>query len=225
MNRTAIVSIAVALVVAACSSSSEDAAPASTTSTVEDTAAASTTVAESPESTTTTAAPTTTMQGTTTVAASASIGECVIGTWELDSQAFFDQIVASLPEDEQVGTFTFKGGQYLLVVEGDGTFASIRDDWSFGAETDDGEIELRINDEQTGTYEFDGTVLSTTLAGGSPAEVELLVDGVPFELPGGRTPVEPPAAEFEGAVVSCDGDVMSSSVPGEEFAAMWRRVG
>ena len=84
---------------------------------------------------------------------------------------------------------------------------------------------LRLNDVQTGTYSFDGAVLTTRLEAGEPAEIEILVDGVPFELPGGRAPFEPPAAEFEGAVVSCDGDVMTSSSAIDPFTSTWMRVG
>ena len=222
MKRLAIMLLVLAALVAACSSdSSDDAAPTTTVAAIEEQASAPTTS----DATTTTAAATTTEATTTTAAASGDITSCVVGTWELDSQAFFDAIVDTLSADEQPGEFMFEDGAYLLVVEEDGTFQSIRDDWTFSVDAEGEVIQLRMNDVQTGTYSFDGSVLTTRLEGGSPAEIEILIDGVPFELPGGQTPFEPPAAEFEGAVVSCDGDVMTSSSDLDPFSSTWRRVG
>jgi hypothetical protein len=229
MRRIVILLGVLALVAAACGSNSADDTTVPTTTVAGDQAGE--TATSEPDATTTTlsstttAATTTTASATTTVAASGGLESCVVGTWELDSQEFFDTLLSSLPEDEQVGEFMFVDGAYLLIVEADGTFRSVRDGWTFGAESEDGEVVLRISDEQTGTYSLDGSVLTTRLEAGTPAEIEIIVDGVALDLPGGRAPFEPPAAEFEGAVVSCDGDVMSSAASDEPFAATWRRVG
>jgi len=220
MKRFAIV-LSLALIVAACSSDPE----ADTTTT---TAASGGTVAET---TTSTSAPTTTTTTTaapeetttTTLDAAGQVSSCVVGRWELDSEDFVTKISEGLEDEADVGTFEFGGGSYSLTIGGDGTFIDERADWTLVATSDFGDFTIIINDRNEGTYTLDGDVLSTTLQTGEPPELVFLVDGEPFTFPGGASPVQPPEAEFTGAVVTCSGDTMTATFEG--YTSMWSRSG
>lgn len=216
MRRLAILGLVGALVGAACSSDSDTAA------TVPDTTSTST--ASVSETTTTTATTTTTTAATTTTAVSdarAGLAECVVGSWELDSQAFFDDLLATLPADEQVGDFSVVGGAYRIIADADGTWVNERDGWTFLVSSDFGALELTIDDRQVGTWAIDGGVLSTTLEPGDAPEVTVLVDGLPVDFPAGTLPVEAPEAEFTGAAVTCEADTMTATFEG--FTSTWSR--
>lgn len=220
MKRLAIV-VSMLLVVTACSS---DSAEDSTTTTeavsggAAEQTTTSTTVAAT--STTTTAAP---EESTTTVDAAGQISSCVVGAWELDSEDFIAKVSEGLEDEADVGSFEFGGGSYSLTIGGDGTFIDERIDWTLVATSDFGEITIVINDRNEGTYSLDGDVLSTTIQTGEPPELAFLVDGEPIEFPGGVSPVQPPEAEFTGAVVTCSGDTMTASFEG--YTSSWSRSG
>lgn len=223
MRKLVIACVAVALVGAACSTDTSETAD-ETTSTIADGAASVTTTAAPSDTTASSEQTTTTVVAPPTSAASEpSIDRCVVGTWELDSQKFFEDVLATMPPDEMIGEFEHVGGAYLLTVGADGTFESRRADWAFAVTSDLGDFELTINSSQSGTYELDGDVLSTTTESGEALEVEIKVDGVPFEFPGGGSPIEPPEAEFAGAIVSCNGDSLTATAEG--FSSTWSRIG
>ena len=213
MKKLALLVATLILIVGACSSDSEG-----TTTTSE--SAAPTTVADAVSSTTTsTSAATTT---TTTVAASGSDAtECVIGSWELDTERFFTEVIEAGAAEGLDGEFSFVDGAYLLVVSADGSFQAIRDNWTFAVSSDFGDLQVAITDTDDGTWTLDGDVLSTVVVPGEPPEITFLVDGEPFTFPGGVTPFEPPQAEFTGATVSCDGDVLAATAEG--FTSYWNR--
>ena len=216
MRRIA-VAIAVLLAATACSASGDD----TTTTTVPAGAASGTTTTTVAVTTTTVAGPETTT--TTTVAAGSDLASCVVGTWELDSDAFLAAVTeAAADEAGDVGEFTFGGGSYRLTVGGDGTFIDERVDWTLLVVSDFGDLSVTINDRNEGTYTLEGDVLSTTIDMGEAPEVTFLVDGVPVEFPAGTSPVQPPAAEFTGATVTCAGDAMSAFFDG--FTSEWLRV-
>lgn len=220
MRRIVILMLLVALGVAACGSDGGTDEPA----------ASSTTTESSQAEVTTTLATTTTLVSTTTAPASTTTGpdpasdvaSCVVGSWELDSEAFFDDLLATLPSDEQVGEFSVVGGAYRITAGADGTWVNERDEWTFLVTSEFGELQLTIDDQQTGTWSIDGDVLSTTLEPGEAPEVSVLVDGAPVEFPAGTLPIEAPEAEFTGAAITCTGDTMTASFEG--FTSTWSRV-
>jgi hypothetical protein len=222
MGKRTVAFIASVVVLAACSSTTE----AETSTTVAVDPGASTTTAVSDTTTTTGSVDsTTTTEGTTTTTSepSASLAECAVGVWELDSQAFFDDLIASMPPEEVVGEFLLIDGAYLLTIGADGTVVNERKDWTFGVDSDYGQLEIRINSVQTGTYTIDGDVVTTSMDPAPPADVRILVDDVPVSFPGGVSPVEPPDAEFTGATITCSGDVLTATADG--FSSTWDRIG
>ncbi|NHZ71087.1 MAG: hypothetical protein GWP18_05545 [Proteobacteria bacterium] len=213
MKKLAVL-VVMAMVVAACSGASEpDVADAPTT-----TAAVSSSGSSSPiESTVTT-----TVAAPTTVAGASDLSSCVVGEWEMQSQRFFDDLYAAAPaQDLPPGEFTHTGGSYVLIVGGDGSFASERRAWTFEVTSDFGDLIMKVSSSQSGTYTLDGELLSTSLAEGEAPDVEMVVDGVPFEFPEGLAPVSAPSANFSGAMVTCDGDVLTASFDG--FTSIWDR--
>ncbi len=216
VRRIVILMLVAALGVAACGSDggAEDSAPDTTT-----------TEPSSQETTTTVAAATTTTSAASTTTEPGAVGDlasCVVGSWELDSEAFFDDLLATLPPDEQVGEFSVVGGAYRIMAGADGTWVNERDGWTFLVTSEFGDLQLTIDDRQMGTWSIDGDILSTTLEPGEAPEVSVLVDGAPVDFPAGTLPIEAPDAEFSGAAITCAGDTMTASFGG--FTSMWSRV-
>lgn len=219
MKHLAPLFLAVAVLLAACSTAATDetttttSSPSGTTATTTASAAGGGTTATSGESTTTTAAS----------PANGDVSACVIGVWELDAESFFEQLLAAMPPDEQLGEFSVVDGRYVLTVNADGTFSNDREDWTLGVQSEFGAMEIRINSSQSGTFTLEGDQLSTTVAAGDPPDVEISVDGQPMNLPGGVSPIAPPEADFSGATVACQGDTLTATV--DEFTSTWKRVG
>jgi len=223
MKRLTVI-VVVAIVAAACSSSSDsDVATTSTTNTASaDTSSTLVSSAGVESSTTTvTAAP------TTTVAVASDVSSCVVGEWEMDSQQFFDDVFASLPAalpaDEAIGEFTYASGAYVLLIGADGTFSSERREWTFQVASEDGDLEMTVDGAEAGTYTLVGGQLTTVTETTAPLAISMAIDGVPFEFPTGFAPVTPPNAEFSGATVTCEGDVLTASAEG--FQSIWYRSG
>ncbi len=215
MKRFAL-GLVMALVVAACSTGGGS--DTTTTTSAAGGGAGSSTTA--PAATTSAGAETTT---TTTIAA-ASSADCVVGAWEMDAQAFFDQVFNALPPEDQVGEFVHKDGVYRITLGADGSILDQRIDWTFAVTSDFGDLEMIINDERTGTYTVDGATISSNMAASTTGpEVQVFVDGQPFAFPGGVTPVEPPDASFFAAAFTCDGDLMT--VAADDITSTWQRVG
>jgi len=219
MKQLAPLFLALAMLLAACSTAATDETTTTTTS-ASGTPSTTTTSTGGDGTTTTTVAKTTT---TAASEASDGVSSCVIGVWELDAETFFEQLLAAMPADEQLGEFAVVDGRYVLTVNADGTFSNDREDWTLGVESEFGAMEIRINSSQSGTYVVDGDQLSTTVAAGDPPEIEISVDGQPMNLPGGVSPISPPEAEFSGATIACQGDSLTATV--DEFSSTWKRVG
>ena len=210
MRRTALVSLVAALVVAACSSSTSD----STTS--------------PPPTTTVDGEPSTTSAPTTTAAATSTIAEgelsCIVGVWELDSTAFFEEVAADLGGEAPEGPFVFVGGVFRLELRGDGTVVDEREDWTFGQISDDGVFEVAVSDRRVGTYTFDGATLAAETEPVGERSIAILLDGEPLELPENLVSAfEPPELSLIDAEITCSGDTMSAVV--DETTSKWGRVG
>jgi hypothetical protein len=222
MRRSVAVCIAIALTAVSCSSgaaqpdASSDVTELPADNAVTTTAAAvATTDAAAATTTTTEPAPAAQQEP------SSSVAECVVGTWELESQRFFDDLLASMPPEEIEGEFTYVSGAYRLIVGSDGSFVNERDMWTFAVTSDLGDVEFTITDRQGGTYTLDANELSTVVEPSDPPEVTIKVDGEVLVVPGGGSPIAPPEAEFTGAVVTCEGDMMVAST--EELSSYWTR--
>lgn len=212
------ITLVVLLVGAACSSTSTDTTVGTTVTTV-----------AGAEVTTTVAAPsTTTVPPTTAPVASVNLAECVVGTWDLDSQPFLDQLSEMASPGGSAGgeiplEFTHLDGKIQLTLGQDGTLTSRMLDWTFGTVTPMGSLDLKMNQTQEGTYTLDGDTLTTQISDiGSLADIEFSVDGKPFEFPAGIVPIEPPDMPIGTVQPTCGDDIMTFVI--EEMTITWFRV-
>lgn len=218
MKRLALVLVAM-LVLAACGGSGDAGETTTTTSAIDAGGSTSTTGALTPDDTTTssTSAP--------TAGGSGGGADCLVGTWEMDSDRFFEAIMASMtPEELAGGTFRHVGGTYRAIIGADGSFTDQRNAWSFDVESPEGVMNMQVTHERTGTYEVgDGTV-KVSLPGDVPADVVMSINGEVLVLPPGVPQQSPPAFEYDTAPFECSGD--SLTIASEEgVTAYWTRVG
>ncbi len=188
-----------------------------------------TTVVGGADDTTTTAAPdettTTAVEVTTTTAPNGSGGgdDCLIGTWSLDAGVFFQAIMDSMTAEELAGgSFEHVSGEYQAVVGADGSFIDRRIDWHFKVSSEMGEIEIIVNHERTGEWRTEDGLMLVTLPGDVPADQEILIDGEPFEFPGGALPFSPPAVDWIPAAYDCSGDTLAITADG--ITTFWSRA-
>jgi hypothetical protein len=218
MKRSALILVAVfAVVVAACSGGGDE-----TTTTVLDDGGATTTVDVGSDETTTTV----TIAGATTTLAAAGNGDaddsCLEGTWVLDGQPFFDAIMAEMSAEEAQGaTFEYVDGEYQAVIGGDGSFVDRRVDWHFAVTSPAGSLDMIMNHERTGEWVSNDGIISVTLPSGEAPDTQILIDGVPFEFPGGSVPFSVPAMDWVPAAYSCDGNTLT--IMAEGITSTWNR--
>lgn len=211
---------ALALALSACGTSTSD----DGTTTTGDGSATTSAAAD----TTTTTRATTTTTGATTTTLGASGGEdCLVGEWELDSEAFVEQMTSAMAGEggaEDV-TVEFVGGSYVVSMTDDGTFVSERDEWSFQAVMSEGTFRMTVDGTDTGTWSSDGdTVTVATTETNSTVSVQAEVDGELIDIPQGSVPLTNTSAVGDSATFSCSGDTLT--VDSEEgFVSRMNRVG
>jgi hypothetical protein len=206
--------VAVGLIAASCSSPTTDA----TTTTTDDVGSTATTNPAGGS-----AASSSTSSVSVEPSGGESLEACMVGTWELDAAAFFEVITASLAGSEGPGEFVHLGGVNQVVASEDGTFVDQRVDWRFGVVTDFGNLEMNVNHTQTGTWSASGDVISTTITDAGTPEFTMAIDGLPFEVPGGALPVEPPEAVFDEATGTCTATTLTVEAAG--ITSTWTRSG
>jgi hypothetical protein len=205
VKRTFSILFVASLVVAACGGEGGD----TTTS------AASDVSTTAPEDTSTTVGDTSTSAETSTTAGGSAGGDdCLVGTWVLDDEAFFEQVFADMDE-EGFGDVTAVGGSFTTVLDADGSVEAIRADWGFSVDTEEGMFNIVINGTQTGTWETDGSTLLLTLDEGSGFDVEatVVVDGEEIVLP--AAPMDVPAeALASSSEFTCSADALAVTSDG-----------
>ncbi len=212
--RTSIAMLmAIAVSIAACGG--DDAA---TTTTVGGDAADVTQATEA-ETTTTTEAPTTTTTEAPTTTEAAVSADCLVGTWELDSEAFIEQIFAAADETgfEDLGEVTVShgGGSFIVTMNDDGSYVGERDDWQIRLSADEGTFVTTLNGEEAGTWSTEGNQLTVT-SESSTLQVSFAaeVDGVLQELPFGG-PETVASRELGGTgPFTCDDDTLGVTFEG-----------
>ena len=98
-------------------------------------------------------------------------GACLIGTWILRSQEFFDQVGAQAGGETQ-----YRSGENRLVIREDGTYTTFRDAWSFAVVTEEGTIVGVIDAENSGTWQSTDVEMTIDEAGGDEATVQLFLE-------------------------------------------------
>ena len=208
MRKSFLLVSVLALVLSACNGDTGDTTTTSGDSTT--TTVSETTTTEPSESTTTTGD-----EGTTTTATAGGSGgggdECVVGTWVLDDEAFFEAVFAEFADEQEgIGEVTPSGGEFTTTLNANGTVQAVRTDWGFSVETEEGTFHGAINGEQSGTWEIEGSKLLLTLDEGAGFDVEATVevDGERIPLP--SAPIDVPAEALSSSSdYECDGDTLS----------------
>lgn len=198
----------VVLLLAACGGG--EAETATTTALEPTTTAAETTTTAAPTTTTTEATTT-----TTTTVPQPSAEDCLVGTWELDSEAFVDSLMATMGTDLP-GEITSGGGSYIVEMDADGSITSTRDEWRYLIESTEGTLAVQLDGTETGTYTTDGDTITISITGGETSVTTgLLVDGELQELPFGPTQTFD-AEPLEGAgTFDCAADTLTMTIQTE----------
>jgi hypothetical protein len=130
---------------------------------------------------------------------------CLIGTWELRSQEFLDQLAT---DSEDLVRVEHEGGTYRVAFADDGTFRDLREGWTFRGVTVDGDVITTIEADRTGPFTLGESTIELGRADGpSSLRIQVEVDGVRTDLP---TPAGG-ADDVSGAtgVYDCAGDVLT----------------
>ena len=129
----------------------------------------------------------------TTTTEAVAAGGCLVGTWELDSAAFIEQIFSAGAGEtgfEELGEveITHGGGAFIVTMNEDGTYVGDRDNWQIRLSADEGTFVNTLDGEEAGTWSVDGDQLTVT-SESSTIQVSFAaeVDGVLQDLPFGGT--------------------------------------
>lgn len=195
-----------ALTVAACSPD-DGATEAETTTTAGEAAVTSEPAATTttPDSTTTTSQPTTTM-------AAAGGASCLVGEWELDSEAFLEEMTSAMEEQAagQDVVMEFVGGSYTVSLAESGIFLAQRDEWSFQMVMAEGTFRMTIDGTDTGSWAADeGSLTVSNVESASLLTAQAEVDGELIDLPQGTVPITDTNAVGETSAYTCAGDTLT----------------
>lgn len=211
---------ALALIVTACGGETAE----STTSTVEavtDTTEVAPTTTERPTTTTTESVT------TTRIATSGGGGDsCLTGVWELDSEAFMENLSAAFAAeaDLQNVTVEFVGGTYTVTLAADGGYTGVRDEWAFQAVSPEGTFRLTIDGMDEGTWSAEGPTLTiSNLESTTSIAAQAVVDGEVLDLPAGTAPTVQGDAVAEASSYECTDDRLTVSVE-QGFVSVFTRV-
>ncbi|MDH3190014.1 MAG: hypothetical protein OEM39_05145, partial [Acidimicrobiia bacterium] len=129
----------------------------------------------------------------TPLVAGAGGDDCLVGERVLDDEALFEELAAEFAGEEGFSELTAGDGELTASFDADGTVSAVRPDWGFSVASDDGIFKIRIDGDQSGTWETDGSTLMLVLDGGSGfvTSTPVEIDGEEFALP--TSPINLPA--------------------------------
>lgn len=217
--RGTVLAIVLALSLAACGGETGD-----TTTTTVDGATTTTRAA----ATTTEQVTTTTQAATTTTAGATGQGgdDCVVGQWELDSEAFMENLTAAFegePDLENV-TVEFVEGTYSVDLQQDGSFEGGRDGWSFQMVTSEGTIRITVDSTEQGTWSSSGSVLTVNQVDSTFDFVaQAIVDDQVIDLPAGAAPTVDSNAIASSSSYDCTAERLTLTME-ESFVSEFIRV-
>ncbi|MCZ7532787.1 MAG: hypothetical protein M5U23_05195 [Acidimicrobiia bacterium] len=141
------------------------------------------------------------------------IDKCLIGTWRLRSQDFFDQIAGP----QGTGIMKYRSGEHFVTIREDGTFLGSRVAWSFEAVGEGGKVIGTIDAENPGTWMATDTELFLVESPGATENVEMFIEvnGNLVSIPGLDSQFSFTSEGYAGqAAYTCDADVMTSTSNG-----------
>ena len=219
--RGSTVLLLLGLVLTACSPADETTADETTTTVDDDT------TTSAGEATTTTQVTTTTTEATTTTAAAASGADCLVGEWELDSEAFVEQLTMAMAEEVggQDITIDFVGGSYTVSLGEDGTFTAVRDEWGWQSAMSEGTFRITIDGTDAGTWSADaGSLTISDIESNSVVTAQAEVEGELIDMPQATVPLADTNAVGDTASYTCTGDTLTVEST-EGFTSEFTRVG
>lgn len=119
---------------------------------------------------------TTTTTTTTTTEAPVLEGvDCVPGTWQLESQAYIDELARA--SGAGIDAMQWAGGPYTMWVEPDGSYTARRDGWSLQFSSPEGTITMVFDSDEAGTLAWDDVTMTfaetdTT----SPLDITMIIE-------------------------------------------------
>lgn len=211
-----------ALLLAACSPADETAADETTT-----TADGATTTSVAEVTTTTERATTTTAEETSTTVAAVGGADCLVGEWELNSEAFLEQLTTAMADEVggQEVSIEFVGGAYTVSMDEGGSFSAVRDEWSWQAVMSEGTFRITIDGIDTGSWSADAQSLTVSdIESNSVVTAQAEVEGELIDLPQSTVPLADTNAVGDTTSYTCSGDTLT--VDSEEgFVSELTRVG
>ncbi len=207
------------LVLAACGGESAD-----PTTTLIDTDANTTEVG----TTTTTRATTTTTESTTTTSLATSRGgdSCLTGVWQLNSEAFMENLTTAFAAEADLQNVTaeFVGGSYTVTLAESGEYSGVRDDWAFQVGSPEGTFRLTIDGMDEGVWSADGPTLAISeVESSATITAQAVVDGEVFDLPTGTAPTVEGNAVAESSSYQCTDSSLTVTVE-QGFVSEFTRV-
>lgn len=212
--------VGIVLVLAACSPTEAE----GSTTTTQDTATTTTAT----ETTTTSVPTTTTTEATTTTTTAGGGGEsCLVGEWELDSEAFMDSLSEAFSEEAGTSDLSieFVGGSYVVSLSESGLFTGDRDEWAFEISMAEGSFRITIDGLDTGSWEADGsTLVIRDYESASILKAQAVVNGELVDLPQGTVPMTDSNAITPSSTFECSGDTLIVTAE-EDFVSEFTRLG
>ena len=125
--------------------------------------------------------PTTTTSSTTTTTTTteAPILEgvaCVPGTWQLESQAYIEELARV--SGENIDVMQWAGGPYTMTVEPDGSYVARRDGWSLYFSSPEGAITMVFDSDEAGNISWteEGTMTFVETDTTSPLDITMIIE-------------------------------------------------
>lgn len=224
--------LCIVFLLAACADSADSPdAPPTSTATGTPTTAPDVVESTTPETTDSPDPSSVTTAPTTTSAASASSDdfECLIGTWELDGEAF----ATAISQGSDSGAAAWVSGTHQITLGADGRYEARRDEFTLRFVSPSGDLVSVVTDPEPGTGTW--TARSDDATGETVIEFEEEVAPVPsltqyIELPDGSTQTITAGANEAAGVVTpgplpatCDGGELR--VTAEGFESLFVRRG
>lgn len=157
--------------------------------------------------------------------AAGTVGECLLGTWEIDGQRNAEQLVESFAANGSAITEAAAAGTVTLTV--DASTMTYDSDITYTMSGDLGGLELIVEQNQAGVSsgswtEADGEVTFSDWNQGIVVSNTVTVGGTASEFP-----LELPQDTGAGVpmAVTCSGDSLETTPDASPFTGYWSRVG
>lgn len=102
-------------------------------------------------------------------------GDCLVGTWVLRSEEFFELMGGGLGE--------FRGGEYRIEIAANGTFRTVKDAWSYVVDAGSARIIVEQSGSTTGTWVVEDEVITVEDQGGDVTVTQTVEGNATIPVP------------------------------------------